>query len=176
MFKRFSSAVVAALLLCTTPVQAADYRLDFTVTNFSPVFLIPPYENDTPFNLATGYAIFSADSLYSTWTALSEFSLTVGDAHYTLSAVDMQFKAGGVYIGAVLSGWTAMYAGTNDFWMELDATNTSTFRYTSVLKESYWRGDDVKISVVPVPEPETYAMLIAGLGLMGVVARRRRKA
>jgi hypothetical protein len=26
----------------------------------------------------------------------------------------------------------------------------------------------------PVPEPETYAMLLAGLGLMGLVARRRR--
>jgi len=29
-------------------------------------------------------------------------------------------------------------------------------------------------SVTPVPEPETYAMLLAGLGLMGFVARRRR--
>ena len=26
-----------------------------------------------------------------------------------------------------------------------------------------------------VPEPETYAMLLAGLGLMGFVARRRRR-
>jgi len=29
--------------------------------------------------------------------------------------------------------------------------------------------------VTPVPEPETYAMLIAGLGLMGFVARRRQR-
>ena len=26
----------------------------------------------------------------------------------------------------------------------------------------------------PVPEPETYAMLLAGLGIVGFVARRRR--
>jgi hypothetical protein len=26
-----------------------------------------------------------------------------------------------------------------------------------------------------VPEPETYAMLLAGLGLMGFVARRRKQ-
>jgi hypothetical protein len=31
------------------------------------------------------------------------------------------------------------------------------------------------IEVTPVPEPETYAMLLAGLGLLGFVARRRRQ-
>ncbi len=30
------------------------------------------------------------------------------------------------------------------------------------------------VLAAPVPEPETYAMLLAGLGLLGVVARRRR--
>ncbi len=34
--------------------------------------------------------------------------------------------------------------------------------------------DNVLVSAVP--EPETYAMLLAGLGLMGVVARRRKQA
>ena len=29
-------------------------------------------------------------------------------------------------------------------------------------------------SITPVPEPETYAMLLAGLGLIGLAARRRR--
>jgi hypothetical protein len=32
-----------------------------------------------------------------------------------------------------------------------------------------------EFAVVPVPEPETYAMLLAGLGLVGAIARRRRK-
>lgn len=35
---------------------------------------------------------------------------------------------------------------------------------------------DVNIKVTAVPEPATYAMLAAGLGLLGVVARRRRGA
>jgi len=34
---------------------------------------------------------------------------------------------------------------------------------------------DVNIGVSAVPEPSTYAMLAAGLGLMGVVARRRSR-
>jgi hypothetical protein len=33
---------------------------------------------------------------------------------------------------------------------------------------------DMTVSV-PIPEPETYAMLLAGLGLLGVVARRRKQ-
>jgi len=37
-----------------------------------------------------------------------------------------------------------------------------------VFSESYGGG------VVPVPEPETYAMMLVGLGLMGAVARRKK--
>ncbi len=33
---------------------------------------------------------------------------------------------------------------------------------------------DVTLAVTAVPEPEQYLMLLAGLGLMGAVARRRR--
>lgn len=32
------------------------------------------------------------------------------------------------------------------------------------------------LDIAPVPEPETYGMLLAGLGLMGAIARRRRSA
>jgi hypothetical protein len=36
--------------------------------------------------------------------------------------------------------------------------------------------DVINGAAVPVPEPESYAMLLAGLGLMGGIARRRMKA
>jgi hypothetical protein len=32
------------------------------------------------------------------------------------------------------------------------------------------------IPLAPVPEPQTYAMMLAGLGLMAVMARRRKVA
>ncbi|MFN4064547.1 PEPxxWA-CTERM sorting domain-containing protein [Azoarcus communis] len=37
-------------------------------------------------------------------------------------------------------------------------------------------GDILSVTIAPVPEPETYAMLLAGLGLVGFAARRRRAA
>jgi hypothetical protein len=36
-------------------------------------------------------------------------------------------------------------------------------------------GNDVLLQITAVPEPETYAMFLAGLGLIGVAARRRNK-
>ncbi len=36
------------------------------------------------------------------------------------------------------------------------------------------RLDPISYTAIPIPEPETYAMMLAGLGLLGVVARRRK--
>jgi hypothetical protein len=38
------------------------------------------------------------------------------------------------------------------------------------------QSDFTLVSVTAVPEAETYAMMLAGLGLMGAIARRRNKA
>jgi len=35
--------------------------------------------------------------------------------------------------------------------------------------------ESANFSITPIPEPETYALMMAGLGVMGFVARRRRK-
>ncbi len=46
------------------------------------------------------------------------------------------------------------------------------YKVTPALSGSY-AGN---ISISPVPEPETYAMLLAGLGLLGLSARRRNNS
>ncbi len=35
-------------------------------------------------------------------------------------------------------------------------------------------GDSITVNVIPVPEPSTYALMLAGLGVVGYMARRRR--
>lgn len=60
-----------------------------------------------------------------------------------------------------------------------DAGQTVTLRVSNVIPQSFtgpagFGIDDVSLQVTSVPEPETYAMMLAGLGLVGYAARRRR--
>ena len=76
----------------------------------------------------------------------------------------------GVQVGSVsglrTSSWTQL---TGNF------ANIDTLR---VDLGNHFLIDDISLNsanVSPVPEPETYAMLLAGLGLMGGMARRRKQ-
>lgn len=171
MFKQIAGVVVAASLLCGASAQAADYRLDFTATS------VVPFDDafgPAPFNFATGYAIFSADSLGSNWTAVKDFDLTIGNAHYTRSDVGVDLRARGAFVGGLLNDFRAINNGTNDFWIYLNNTQSTGLIYASVSKFGFWESYDIKQTVSAVPEPETYGMFLAGLGLLGVVARRRK--
>ena len=50
------------------------------------------------------------------------------------------------------------------------------FALNSNYGDSYSGLSEVKFFTSAVPEPETYAMFLAGLGLMGAIARRRKAA
>jgi hypothetical protein len=65
-------------------------------------------------------------------------------------------------------GWT-----TNGFDY-IATTNTTTLYFLSMQNSAYGPALD-NVSVTAVPEPESYAMLLAGLGLMGAIARRRKQ-
>jgi hypothetical protein len=75
----------------------------------------------------------------------------------------------------VTYGDTGVRDTANDW---LDVVNAGTYAIDQRL--SVWRQDipgstqDLAV-FAPIPEPGTYAMLLAGLGLMGFVARRRVK-
>lgn len=94
-------------------------------------------------------------------------TLSGGDYHATLwnagVLLDLNsfLDASNVAAGWVLTQATAI---NDSGWIVGSAFNTTTKTSSAFLLAS----------VSPIPEPETYAMLLAGLGLMGWVVRRRK--
>ncbi len=62
------------------------------------------------------------------------------------------------------------------YGFSVQATAASTvLQFSAVGTNDSYGGSLDNVSVSAVPEPETYAMFLAGLGLMGFMARRRSK-
>ncbi len=73
----------------------------------------------------------------------------------------------GFSLGAIgLVSAPSIVAGTYDLRVNGTLTGSAGGTY----------GGTMSAVAAPVPEPETYAMMLAGLGLMGFMARRRKQA
>lgn len=56
-----------------------------------------------------------------------------------------------------------------------DGSGDLTFYATGVFDTYGGSLDKISFTAAPVPEPETYAMMLAGLGLLGAMTRRRKQ-
>ena len=86
-------------------------------------------------------------------------------------AINGGAKSPGTSIGLIGTGLTVTSgaaAGTYAFVLGYNDSAGS-----AVLGD--WDDFVVGVNVAPVPEPETYALMLAGLGAMGFVARRRQR-
>lgn len=117
---------------------------------------ISAFDVDAPSEVDNIYALDSG-----TWTLLGSLagnndtwaftSFNLGATFFDDIATGLQVKIG---IDTTRAGWAVTLA---------KSTLTTD-------------GSGLPTPVPTVPEPETYAMLLAGLGLMGAVARRRKAA
>ena len=138
----------------------------------------PPTYVYTPMSLPTrfssGTTAADVETLYAKfYTPATLASATQSAAFqwalWEIANDDFNTATGGVK----LTGSTdaSVLAATNSMLSFVAAPGNMTSAYTITVHVN-----DVKqdyITAVPVPEPETYAMFLAGLGMMGVVARRR---
>ena len=66
--------------------------------------------------------------------------------------------------------------GDQSFNQSVQITALAGAKITSLVFSSTDNAfESANFSITPIPEPETYALMMAGLGVMGFVARRRRK-
>jgi hypothetical protein len=77
--------------------------------------------------------------------------------------------------GVVKDSFTAdtSYDGSTNYFFGFTGITFDEIRITQ--RQSEVLIDNVQLAVAAVPEPETYAMMLAGLGLLGFVARRRKQ-
>ena len=78
----------------------------------------------------------------------------------------------------VTSSLMAMQGGTTNYgWAMIPfASGTNGIDFYSSEYATLADRPLLSVEIVPVPEPETYALMLAGLGLVGAMARRRKAA
>ena len=140
---------------------------------------------------------FSPDPFGTGWTLLAK--LNSGSSPTTLDGVSFAWSITGASAGSTSGTWSfgADQAVKLDLVLAMHASNHSgAFLFEDVVLDANlaqdgtwqikWLNNGGQVpgysnaslwvrDVTPVPEPETYALMLAGLGAVGLVARRRRR-
>lgn len=153
--------------------SGASWQTNFGLAGFSGRLALAS-TNSNPFkwdSSAPAIATFSTAA-----TTASIVVLDLGENGFTLNAYDAAV-GGNLVSSASLFG---LGLGNNNF-KTLSVSAASIFRLE--MFQVFSASDDGVIvedfrfaAAAAVPEPETYAMLLAGLGLLGFAARRRLQA
>jgi hypothetical protein len=115
-------------------------------------------------------------------------SITGGVMSLNLSGLVAEFPAGNLAFPASPDVPTLLTSvsmiDANHYFYTADWThvfNNDVYNPTTLAIQPGWNGSTVILhfegiaTLVPVPEADTYAMMLAGLGLVGLMAHRRRK-
>lgn len=140
---------------------------------------------------STSNQVKSAVTAFGLYTSGSNGKVTVPGTDTFANTVQAD---GSAYAGVAGNAWNGNVADTTNvmggtsFMSFLAQSTTSSsaqaglqqqllsFDGRAIVAKTYFQDGAWRLQVAAVPEPETNAMFLAGLGLMGFIARRRRNS
>jgi len=157
------------------PASAVVTQFSTTLTN--------TLEPD-PTSPGTGTALVTLDSLLNTVTVHLSFaglSANASAGHIHCCTAFAGAGSSGVAVG--FTDFPAAMAGTYDKVFTLAPASFTTVSTGIMAGKAYvnlhnaaYGGGAIRGFLAPVPEPTTYALMLAGLGLIGWAAKRRQSA
>ncbi len=171
-FNKLSQSVATAVLLLAgaTSSHAATYNLGSATTG-APLSFNAALTSSGPFS---DIFTFTLPASVSVGFSLINFPVT-GLFNTMLTSASLLSNADGTLFNADDRMVTSGLASSSGISFTTGPTTGGTY-YLSVSGISNGAQGGLyngAISVAAVPEPETFAMLLAGLGVMGFIARRR---
>ena len=166
------SAIMAFAFAALTATAAQAGQVDlssFSVTGSGSVA--------SNYGVATGTA--SISGMVSNLTSF-EWNFTTADyLPFDDNAFFITTGTGSIMLSSVATGPYFDSTGWQTYTLATPYSGSLTFGVMNVgdnNHDSYLELRNIMTSVAAVPEPETYAMLLAGLGLVGLMKRRKSSA
>jgi len=119
-------------------------------------------------------------NLDSKVTSIDFVDLSIGGHSYVpeeLAAENLSAaigESGFILFGGKLNRVNGLFARTDDFYSNTRPDiEGSQFAYATASAFGLWSSSNHAVSILAVPEPNTYALLLAGLTALAWVGRRR---
>ncbi|MHA4867997.1 PEP-CTERM sorting domain-containing protein [Duganella sp. PWIR1] len=153
------TSAAAALFVWAGVANAALYN--FAVTgDYTATWQLDSHVVPDDYSLGAGFVVFDVDGF-------PDAVIGVADVYFYNSA-----SGGGVQIDDFYGANTLLL--TDGSQLYTGAESSPVFKLGTFALTEYQGSGKYSLTISAVPEPATYGMLLGGLGLMGVVLRRRQ--